>query len=95
MFVEIERIAEDKLNSRYWRFHLDTKYTGLEISLWQHSIRSRRTTRCKWVNDKIYQSIDTRHNSIKAEDIILPEDVKAEFKEMLIEQINDSNIEIR
>lgn len=95
MFVEIERIAEDKLHSRYWRFQLHVKYSGLEIELWSHSIRSRRTTRCKWVNDEAYDRLDNRHNSIKAEDINVPEDVKTELKEILIRQINDSNIEIR
>jgi len=92
MFIEMVRESEDKLQSHFWRFNVFTKYSGIEIEVWSYTDRTRRTTRCKWVNKEIFSQMDKRHNTLSAPDVYLPSDVKEELKEKLISMIRNTPI---
>ena len=94
MFTEITRVSEDKFQSHLWRFQLSLRYGKLELQLWAYLNRSRRTTRCKWVNDEIYSRLDRRNNTIKIDEVSIPEDVEKEFKQILHKQIDEATIQI-
>ncbi len=94
MFIEIERISEDKLSSHYWRFNADTQYSSFEISVWTYAKRIRRTIRCKWVNEEIFTYLDRRNNTLSSPDVYLPCEVQDELKAKLIKIINDTPIRV-
>ena len=94
MFIEIERVSEDKCSSHYWRFGISTSYGKIEITVWTYAKRIRRTVRCKWVNEEVFTRLDRRNNSVSAADVPLPCYIKEELKAKLIAMINDTPIMI-
>lgn len=94
MFVEIERVSKDKLQSHYWRFHVSIDRGKLSICIWTYADRNRRTTRCKWVNEEVFSRLDKRHNTVSPADVPLPFDVKEELKAELKGQIDNAPVMI-
>jgi hypothetical protein len=95
MFIEIIREAKDRLYSNYWRFMISTDTPKIKVTLWEFRKRSRRTTRCQWVSEHTYTSLDRRHNNLKKGDFIIPEDVDKELKEKLNKMVSEIEVEIR
>ena len=56
--------------------------------------RTRRTKRCKWVNDKIYSRLDSRNSNLIARDVRIPESVEKELKDKLKKMIDEETIKM-
>lgn len=96
MFVEVEKLSEDKLGSIFFRFWVSTEYRPtLQMILDVYAERTRRTKRCKWVNDKIYSRLDSRNSDMLAQDVRIPESVEKELKDKLKKMIDEETIKMQ
>ena len=93
MYIDVERINEDKLSSVLFRFWISTEYgPTLRMILDVYAERTRRTKRCKWVNDKIYSRLDRRNSNLEHYDVRIPESVEKELKDKLKKMVDKETI---
>ena len=95
MYIEISKESEDRLSSKFYRFWISSEYRPvLQMILDTYAERTRRTTRCKWVNDNLYSRLDSRSSNIMQQEVRIPEAVELELKEKLKKTIDESTIKM-
>jgi len=95
MYIEISKESEDRLSSKFYRFWISSEYRPvLQMILDTYAERTRRTTRCKWVNDNLYARLDSRSSNIMQQEVRIPEAVELELKEKLKKTIDESTIKM-
>lgn len=76
--------GQGMLKREVYYFYLENEYY-----LWldYYAIQSRLTTRHKWVNEKVYNRLESRNSQLKEEDVILTETIKEKAIKQLLSQI--------
>ena len=88
MLTEIT-VQHDKLNRTVYRFNFLDMRKILRLNYYFE--QTRETTRHGWKNVKSYDSFDHRKDIIKAEDIVIPDEVK---EQAIAEYIKDIKVEV-
>jgi hypothetical protein len=95
MHIEVVNESEDKLSSIMFRFWISTEYRPqIQLILDIYAERSRRTKRCKWVNDKLYSRLNSRNSDLLAQEVRIPESVEDELKKKLKAMIDETTIKM-
>lgn len=88
MNIELKRLSPDKLNVTEWRF-MSNETTGGNIQLRLNlcMIGQRETRRHGFVYGKMWNRYDNRGNTMRKEEVPLPDDVRAEALNKFCETI--------
>ena len=91
MRYPVDRTSDDGLQTTIWGFELSVpnSFSSPVLRLWQYASGTRKTRRHKWVWNRFYERLG-RNNleiSIRAEQVPLPDDVKAEALQLVMQSI--------
>jgi hypothetical protein len=95
MYIEIEKISDDKLSCKYYKFWISSEYRPqLQIIFETFAERTRKTKRCKWVNDRLYSRLNRRNSDILRQDVTIPESIIKEMKDILKKAIDEASVQM-
>ncbi len=97
MRIEITKEAEDRLSDKTWTFYIHDRINELKMCLDGYQECSRRTTRHKYVTDKKWDRIDSRHNSLTDEEVmtLMTQDIVKEAKDKIKEYVDNMIVGIK
>lgn len=84
MMILIERKGDDGLTCQEWQF---TYLQGLRFVLGHYYTYDRQTKRHKWIVRTRYNRISKRDSNIEMQDVPMPDDVIAEWKQRAIDSL--------
>ena len=89
MRYPVDRTSEDGLQTTIWQFEEYQQYMGAQVNLivaiYQTGTRATRRHGWKW--DKFYHRTERRNSNITADQVPLPDDVKAEALQLFFDSV--------
>lgn len=88
MKIEIVRNSEDLLTCQKWGFWVNSgRWDEIRVILDTYTETKRPTKRHGWKLSGVYNRIMHRNNTIKVDEVAIPEDVAAEARVKIINSI--------